>query len=527
MNWTVLEPGSRVHGRYRVEKLLGRGGFGAAYLCSDLERFEKPCVLKQLRPDVGAADKAGELFVREAKVLLSLSHPSIPAMHAFFEIDERYYLVQELVDGETLDHELREHGVLPEERVLSLVVQVLQVLSYLHARTPPVIHRDIKPSNLIVDGDGRLHLIDLGAVLEAMSRLQGTEATIIGTPGYTPLEQSMGTPVPSSDIYALGATALQLLTGTPPVEWHDPTTGRMTSLSGRAHCSVEFELVLAKMLAEFPDERYRTAEDVIEAITGQDTVVPKTAGTPGVDAEAPSKVRDGPSGVSTVLDAGGADVEPTDGGDAVAWPVDTPGARAGTMKRAGIGAGVLATVGAVWFIAASGVGGDSNEGQRESDPPTTSVPVEVLQLPLVARTRTSAGLNLSVRYPASWQLTTTNSDTHIAVRDPGTGTVFLTGMEQSQGPQGPPSTLAARLAADPGENYGQIAVTEVLAPVGGLAPFRLDVLRGVAAEQGTLVIQQFTTGDATFSLWWMTLGNDSTTTPTVDAMAQTLTTDAN
>ena len=201
-------------------------------------------MLKQLRADVGAADKAGELFVREAKVLLSLSHPSIPAMHAFFEIDERYYLVQEFVDGRTLDHELSQQGMMPEERVRSLVVQVLEVLSYLHARSPPVIHRDIKPSNLIVDGDGHVYLIDFGAVLEAITRRQGAEATIIGTPGYMPLEQGMGTPVPSSDIYALGATALHVLTGVPPNAWHDPTTGRMTSFSGKAGCSQEFERVI-------------------------------------------------------------------------------------------------------------------------------------------------------------------------------------------------------------------------------------------------------------------------------------------
>jgi len=181
----------------------------------------------------------------------------------------------------------------------------------------------------------------------------------------------------------------------------------------------------------------------------------------------------------------------------------------------------------VWFVAAGGTGGDSNEGQTESDLPTTSVSVEALPLPLVARTTTNAGLNLSVNYPATWQLTTSNSHTHIAVRDPGTGTVFLTGMEQSRGPQGPPRTLATRLTADPGGDYGQIAVTEVLTPVGDLAPFRLDVLRGPTAERGTLVIQTFTTGDVTYSKWWMILGNDSTTTPTVDAMAQTITIDQN
>jgi hypothetical protein len=199
------------------------------------------------------------------------------------------------------------------------------------------------------------------------------------------------------------------------------------------------------------------------------------------------------------------------------------------MKRVGIGAGVLATAGAVWFIAVGGGGGDSNEGgsESESDPTTTSVSVEALPLQQVARTTTNAGLNLSVDYPATWQLTTSNSDTHIAVRDPGTGTVFLTGMEQSRGPQGPPRTLATRLAADPGGDYGQITVTEVLTPVGDLAPFRLDVLRGPTAERGTLVIQTFTTGDVTYSKWWMILGNDSTTTPTVEAMAQTITIDQN
>lgn len=515
-----LESGTTAHGRYRIQRLLGEGGFGAAYLCSDLERFEKPCVLKELRPELSYADKASELFEREAKVLLSLSHPSIPSMHAFFQKDERFYLVQEFVDGTPLDQLLRERGALPEAQVRGYVVQVLEVLRYLHSRNPPVIHRDIKPSNLIVDGTGRVYVIDFGAVREAMTRMEGSAATVIGTPGYTPLEQGMGSPVPSSDIYALGATALHLVSGVSPNEWHDRASGRMTTLSGKLGCSAEFERVLKKMLAELPDQRFPSASDALEALAGRHaaaSAATESGGSgaspsPAGEAALPTKVTSQPSGGA----AGGLDEDP--------WAHDPSGGRASVMRKVGIGAGVFVTAGAVWFITSAGAGSEADE-PASANGETEDTTVAALPLPLLARTTTSSGLDLSVNYPATWQLTT--DQTHIAIRDPGSGAVFVTGMERRAGPQGPPSALAAELAEDPGERYGQIAVTEAMPPSGDTAPFRINVFRGGSADPGTLVIRQFTSGDETFSLWWMTIGNSPATTPTVDAMAQTLTTSTN
>lgn len=523
------QPGTAVHGRYRVEKLLGQGGFGSAYLCSDLERFEAPCVLKELRTDTGASEKASELFEREAKVLLALSHPSIPTMHAFFELEGRYYLVQEFVNGNALNNQLRERGTFAEAQVRSILMQVLEILRYLHDRDPPVIHRDIKPGNLIVDGDGRAYLIDFGAVLEAMTRLQGEEATRIGTIGYTPIEQRFGAPEPASDIYALGATALHLLTGITPSEWCDPGTGGLKNLIGATGGSEQLERVLTKMMAEHPNDRFRTAGQVIDALTG-DVTAPLPSGgqwnaagppTGESDLETVELQSTSASASSSLL---GSEVLPPSGDVSQPLPVARR-PRTSLKRRLGIGSGIVSGAVGAWIVFSAGRGAEEAVPEPIADPPP--VTVESLPIPLMAQTVTNAGLSVSVNYPATWQLTTDASDTHLAVGDPESGTVFLAGMERSRGAQGVAANLATRLAADPGRAYGQIEVTEALTPGGDLVPFRLNVRRGGSVERGTLVLQQFTAGGDVFSLWWMTLGNDSTAMVTIDSMLQTLTTDAN
>ncbi len=269
MTTETMEPGRLLAGRYEVGELLGAGGFGATYRARDLGRFGTACVVKELLPARQENEIARRLFEREARTLCELSHPQIPTLHAYFEADGRFFLIQDFVDGETLAAHLRRVTRMPEPEVRDVVLQLLNVLVYLHGRTPPVIHRDIKPANIILATDGRVVLIDFGAVREAIGG--DDQHTSIGTAGYTPREQAVGRTTPSSDCYALGATALHMISGTHPVDWHDRTTGRL-DWRGKIPCSPDFEQFLDGMLAELA-MRFPNAEAARDALLNGSTAL--------------------------------------------------------------------------------------------------------------------------------------------------------------------------------------------------------------------------------------------------------------
>jgi serine/threonine protein kinase len=219
---------AQVRNRYRVKRLIGKGGFGTTYLASDFDRFEEPCIIKELsfdnsKGDDELASTAKRLFRREAQVLLNLDHSNIPKLHAFFTLENFAYLVQDFVPGQTLYEQLREKGgTLSEDEVRKILYEIALILEYLHSCEPPVIHRDIKPQNLIRHTDGRLMLLDFGAVYQKTSGEGGN--TFIASPGYAPPEQICGQAVTKSDLYAAGATAVYLLTGENPHKFFNSKT---------------------------------------------------------------------------------------------------------------------------------------------------------------------------------------------------------------------------------------------------------------------------------------------------------------
>jgi serine/threonine protein kinase len=176
---------------------------------------------------------AKRLFDTEADVLYELGHhDQIPSLLAHFEEDQEFYLVQELIEGQSLNDKLVPGQPWPEKRVIVLLQDILRVLAYVHQQN--VIHRDIKPSNIICRRkDGRAVLIDFGAVKQVSNSLidskLGQSMTIsIGTQGYTPTEQLGGNPRFNSDIYAVGMLGIQALTGIRPHLFErDPQTGEI------------------------------------------------------------------------------------------------------------------------------------------------------------------------------------------------------------------------------------------------------------------------------------------------------------
>ncbi len=267
-------------GRYLTERLLARGGFGAAYLARD--RYTptmKKCVVKQLLP-VGLAPNqmefAKELFDREGAVLEELGrHPQIPDLLAFFEVpvsgyqspkEEIYfYLVQEFIDGITLEKVTEQYGALPEVEVIRIMNSLLPVLQFVHDNNS--IHRDIKPSNIMLkNADDQLYLLDFGAVKQITVAGTSQKSTGIFTPGFGAPEQMRGDQVfPSTDLYAFAVTCIVLLTGKQPENLFNASTNKWDWRS-QAQVSSKLAGILDRMLENAPSDRYTSATDVLEVL---------------------------------------------------------------------------------------------------------------------------------------------------------------------------------------------------------------------------------------------------------------------
>ena len=288
-----IYPGITLNNHYRIVRELGHGGFGRTYLAEDAHRFNEPCVLKEFAPQVHgsyALQKSEELFEREAGVLYKLQHNQIPRFRELFRVsisDRGYlFLVQDYVPGQTyrflLDARKRQGLRFIEAEINQLLIQILPVLEYIHSLG--VIHRDISPDNLILrSSDGMPVLIDFGGVKQVAATVEslfgeanGTPApaTRIGKLGYAPVEQmQMGIVSPHSDLYALAATVLVLLTGKEPHQLLDTQT---LHWNWRAECSLSpnLSLVLDKMLAQQPSQRYSSAREVMLALSGNPPLQP-------------------------------------------------------------------------------------------------------------------------------------------------------------------------------------------------------------------------------------------------------------
>ena len=196
-------------GRYAVSKKLGEGAQGATLEAVD-KKDGRLVAIKRFVVKGARSWKDVELAEREARVLTRLDHRLLPSAFEHFEEDGALYLVMEKVEGETLD----KIGTVDEEDVMAFLRDAAEVLDYLHTRTPPVIHRDIKPSNVIRTPDGDYVLVDFGSVRNTL-RLDGG-STVVGTFGYMAPEQLQGRAMPATDVYAVGATAMRMLTGIEP-----------------------------------------------------------------------------------------------------------------------------------------------------------------------------------------------------------------------------------------------------------------------------------------------------------------------
>lgn len=272
-----LEP--LLRDRYRIVRLLGQGAFGRTYLAEDAQRLSARCVIKQFLPQADANDKAIALFEREAVQLSTLGeHPQIPTLIDYFEqvettpgkgLGAQLFIVQEYIEGHDLLRELQQ-GAFSEQQVRELLADLLPVLKFIHSRQ--VIHRDIKPENILRRNlDGRLVLIDFGVAKELGNVAPHTQGTKVGTEGYAPVEQlRTGQAFPASDLYSLGVTCIHLLTNEPLDTLYNPLRGywawrERLQKQGRA-VSFQFGQLLEKLLKEKVDDRFPSAEAVLQAL---------------------------------------------------------------------------------------------------------------------------------------------------------------------------------------------------------------------------------------------------------------------
>ncbi|MBD2610545.1 serine/threonine protein kinase [Nostoc punctiforme FACHB-252] len=275
-------------GRYRPTQVLSdEGGFGRTYLAEDVHKLNECCVVKQFAPKLqgtGPLTKAIELFKQEASRLQQLAeHPQIPTLLAYFEQNGYLFLVQQFINGQNLLKEWEKRGNYHEIEIQELLLDLLPVLKFIHALG--VIHRDIKPQNIIRRQiDGRLVLIDFGASKQLTARVQTKIGTVIGSHGYTALEQMQdGKAYPASDLFSLGATCFHLLTGVRPSQlWMQQGYGWTTSWrqylnpSGRDAIPLSAELaeVLDKLLQPDIQKRYQSADEVLADLTSSVQVPP-------------------------------------------------------------------------------------------------------------------------------------------------------------------------------------------------------------------------------------------------------------
>ncbi|BAZ29595.1 serine/threonine protein kinase with WD-40 repeats [Cylindrospermum sp. NIES-4074] len=272
--------------RYCPVKPLGGGGFGKTYLAEDIDKLSERCVIKQLAPQTQntyALKKAKELFKQEAKQLKDLKHPQIPQLQAYFDEDDCLYLIQDFIEGDNLLIELANHGTFNEQKIRALLQDLLPVCKAIHSEN--IIHRDIKPENIMRRRDGKLFLIDFGASKEVQGTMR--PGTKIGTFGYAALEQMEDREVyPASDLFSLGASCFHLLTRVYPGNlWNRQGYSWVQEWRNHLQQSVSLELgeILDKLLALEYQDRYQSAEEVLQTLKPKVKIPPPPPPPPPPD----------------------------------------------------------------------------------------------------------------------------------------------------------------------------------------------------------------------------------------------------
>ncbi len=299
-----------LEGRYRVTKMVGRGGMGVVFLAEDLA-LERPVAIKVLPPEVSHDAKLVGRFEREARTAAKLDHPNIIPIYAVEHSDDLYYFVMKFVSGESLDEVFKRGGVTIQQ-TQDYLWEAARALGHAHRRG--VVHRDIKPANIMLDHDGRVMLTDFGIskAMQSATQYTGT-GQVIGTPHYMSPEQAKGGDVDGrSDQYGLAVVGYQMVTGRLPFadeSIHAVIYKHVSEEPPPIHdlnpdCPPFIATALQRAMRKKPDDRFPDMETFVQAICPERRLsVPTTANPRGMIER--SSVSSAPTEVSHTTTLGG------------------------------------------------------------------------------------------------------------------------------------------------------------------------------------------------------------------------------
>lgn len=267
----LKEKQTEIGGRYLVETVLGKGGFGATYLVTDQRVHGKRWALKEI-PEM--------LFDEyEVSLLSQLDHPAVPIIVDRFTDGGMVYLVLKFGGTKTLSTECKQNEKIPYARLKPWIIQIGDVLNYLHSRNPPIIHRDLKPENILIDDENRVMLIDFGIAKESVAQSVTRTLGRAASHGFSPPEQVMGTGTDiRSDIYSFAATIYFALVGKTPVAAHERVAGAVLPSPNELAAAIpaEVDAMLMKALKLNINERPQAIAEFLEAFTGMASANSKT-----------------------------------------------------------------------------------------------------------------------------------------------------------------------------------------------------------------------------------------------------------
>ena len=258
----MVKTGAIICGKYEIKELVGKGGMSNVYKAIDVN-LKKEWAIKEVRKN--AANESDRIRVQsaivEANMMKKLDHPAIPRVVDIIENADVIFVIMDYIEGDTLESILSREGRIPLEKAVEWAKVLCEVLSYLHRQTPPIIYRDMKPGNVIVTADGNVKLIDFGIAREYKEK-NVTDTVCLGTVGYAAPEQITGIVQTDTrtDIYNLGATLYQLLTGESPFR-----RLKKTYRIGRGGSKIPegLEFIIEKCMQQNPTVRYQSCEELL------------------------------------------------------------------------------------------------------------------------------------------------------------------------------------------------------------------------------------------------------------------------
>lgn len=258
----MVKMGTLIRGKYEIVELAGKGGMSTVYRAIDVN-LKKEWAIKEISKRVeNEADRIRiQSAIAEANMMKKFDHPSIPRVVDIIEETDAIYVVMDYIEGETLEALLKKRGVLPVDDVVECAKALCEVLFYLHRQNPPIIYRDMKPGNVIITTDGNVKLIDFGIAREYKVG-DMTDTVCLGTRGYAAPEQATGISQtdPRSDIYNLGMTFYELLTGKNPGKLSDK---RYSVRRWRPELPEGLEYIVGKCLQQNPQDRYQDCGELL------------------------------------------------------------------------------------------------------------------------------------------------------------------------------------------------------------------------------------------------------------------------